>query len=287
MKLQGRNLSNGDQGDDVRLLHHELRLLGFRLIPEATEVRPGIFGPHTLVAVREIQERAGLRVTGVVDEATARAINERVDALSREDGSTDGQEERLTGKERLVAGHVRREDGPPLSKGLVRVFHVDDRGPLRLGEGSIDEEGRYTLRYETPPEMTGVRLRVSVSGEGGRTLRSSDIIPDPKPVEIVNLTVPLTGEVSTRRWLEGRVVLQNGLPAENLKLVLMRHDFGSRTEVDETVTREGGLYTLSFDTGGKPVSLEVCAVDEKTPLSKILHNLGEQERTVLNLAAPR
>src|SRR4051812_28782121 len=77
MKLQGRRLSNGTQGDDVRLLHRELLLLGFHLIPE-DETHPGIFGPHTLVAVREFQQRAGLPVTGIVDEATAHAINEKV-----------------------------------------------------------------------------------------------------------------------------------------------------------------------------------------------------------------
>src|SRR6185295_18429300 len=119
MKLQGRSLSNGTRGDDVRLLHQELRLLGFRSITD-DETHPGIFGPHTLVAVRELQEKAGLKVTGVVDEATAHAINERVDSLSG-NGKVDAG---CGGKGSYsVAGAVSSPDS--LSIGGLRVLIVD------------------------------------------------------------------------------------------------------------------------------------------------------------------
>lgn len=69
MKLQGRNLRNGDLGDDVRLLQEELELLGFHLIAKAkdTEITPKIFRPRTLFAVREIQKPAGLHKQPVSD----------------------------------------------------------------------------------------------------------------------------------------------------------------------------------------------------------------------------
>lgn len=195
-----------------------------------------------------------------------------------------------TFKERLVAGQVRREDGQPFVGGLVRAFHVDQRGLLRLGEDSTDEEGRYTLRYEMLPEVAGIDLLVTVSDKDGRPLRSSDVIRDAKPLEIVGLTVPLTGRPAEQRWLEGRIVLEHGLPPENLTLRLYRRDFGSaETRLAEGSTLDGGLYALPFDTDGKPASLEVRAVDaagKEIPLSKTLHNLDDQERTVINLVAP-
>ncbi|HEY9422994.1 MAG TPA: hypothetical protein VIW92_16400, partial [Thermoanaerobaculia bacterium] len=89
--------------------------------------------------------------------------------------------------------------------------------------------------------------------------------------------------------LEGRIVLENGLPAEKLKLRLYRLDFGgARKPLGEVTTREGGLYTLPYDVGGAPVSLEVHAVDDdgkELPLSRVLHDQGGQERTIVNLVA--
>lgn len=292
MKLQGRNLSNGTQGDDVRLLHRELRQLGIRSIPN-DETRPGIFGPHTLVAVREIQEKAGLAVTGIVDERTARVINQQVDALPGRGGEGGEEEGRpplvQDAQERVVAGQVLREDGQPFAGGLVRAFHTDKRGLLRLGQDSTDEAGHYTIRYEKLPEVASLTLRVTVNGEDGIP-ESFKVVHDAKPLEIVDLTVPLSDRPAARRWLEGRIVLEHGLPAEKLRLRLVRRDFGgAETRLAETTTLEGGLYALPFDTGGKTASLEVRAVDatgKEIPLSKTLHNLGDQEKTAINLVAP-
>ncbi|HKV08115.1 MAG TPA: neuraminidase-like domain-containing protein, partial [Thermoanaerobaculia bacterium] len=192
-------------------------------------------------------------------------------------------------RERIVAGQVLREDGQPFAGGLVRAFHVDKRGLLRLGQDSTDETGHYTIRYEKPPEVAGVELRVTVNGEDGIP-DSFKVVHDAKPLEIVDLTVPLAGPPAARRWLEGRIVLEHGLPAEKLRLRLVRRDFGgAETRLAETTTLAGGLYALPFDAGGKTASLEVRAVDatgKEIPLSKTLHNLRDQEKTAINLVAP-
>ena len=48
MQLQGRELTSGMQGDDVRLLQTELGQLGFEIPPDEQE--EGLFGPGTEAA---------------------------------------------------------------------------------------------------------------------------------------------------------------------------------------------------------------------------------------------
>jgi peptidoglycan hydrolase-like protein with peptidoglycan-binding domain len=70
MDLQGRNLTLKMRGPDVDLLQQELRALGFDIAADETG-----FGQATRKAVVAIQEQEGLAPTGIVDEATASAIN--------------------------------------------------------------------------------------------------------------------------------------------------------------------------------------------------------------------
>ncbi len=194
-------------------------------------------------------------------------------------------------RQRVVSGQVQREDGLPFQGGLVRAFHETEQTAIRLGEDKTDPQGRYTIRYAMLPEVASIHLRVSVSGEDGKPLQSSELIRDPGPLEIVNLTVPLTARPAAQRRIEGRIVLEHGLPAANIKVRLYRHEFGSAAPVllREATTREDGMYALPYDVGGKAASHEVRAVDavgKDVPLSKILHDASEEERAVINLVAP-
>ena len=73
MQLQGRDLTTGLRGDDVKLLHSELMQLGF-LIPRE-EVTGGLFGRETAAEVKRFQVSHRLPATGIVDTITAVAIN--------------------------------------------------------------------------------------------------------------------------------------------------------------------------------------------------------------------
>jgi len=79
MRLEDRNLSIEMNGENVRLLHNELRQLGFA-IPDA-EFRSQSFGELTQRAVREFQKQRDLPPTGVVDQHTADLINAATAAL--------------------------------------------------------------------------------------------------------------------------------------------------------------------------------------------------------------
>lgn len=83
MKLQGRDLNEGMQGADVRLLHFELGLLGME-IPH-TEMRENHFGEHTRELVERFQAKFGIEGTGIVDSVVAERINAAIHRRMRPD----------------------------------------------------------------------------------------------------------------------------------------------------------------------------------------------------------
>lgn len=111
-------------------------------------------------------------------------------------------------------------------------------------------------------KQSSIQVRVTVSGEDGKPLQSSDLIQNAKPLEIVNLTVLVTGKHEAKRRIEGRIVLEHGLPAEKIRLRLYRYGFGGAEKLlSEVTTLEDGRYALPFDVGGKAASLEVPILD--------------------------
>src|SRR5687768_17402302 len=90
MNLQDRNLLFGTQGEDVQLLHYELRLLGYAI--DLAELEEMSFGASTEKAVQEFRKqhvksrRANPAATErrvEVGGPTAKAINARVDRLPK------------------------------------------------------------------------------------------------------------------------------------------------------------------------------------------------------------
>jgi len=128
MNLQGRDLKLDLSGDDVRLLHSELAQLGLA-VPDAERLR-AFFGPGTRDAVINFQTAKRLPITGVVDAATASAINQEVDATTS-----------------TVVGTVTSPSGKPLAGLVVRASDVDLRSEQSLGEVVTDEAGHYEIRY--------------------------------------------------------------------------------------------------------------------------------------------
>ena len=85
----------------------------------------------------------------------------------------------------------------------------------------------------------------------------------------------------------GRVLLDQGLPADGVTLRFYHKDFGGEVRIDETKTDAAGSYSLPYSAGGKTINLEVRAVDAQgteISLSDTKFNAGNQE--TLNLVAP-
>lgn len=242
------------------------------------------YGSGTRKLVSIFQQERQLQTSGAVDEATAEALN----GLLRELGVFDPI--KTASSTHVVSGAVRREDGLALRDVRVRAIHESDRSAIRLGEDTTDAEGRYTIRYEQLPEVASIHLRVSAIAPNGTRLQTSDVVRDAKPLEVIDLTVPVAGRPSAARRIEGRIVLEHGLPAEQMKLRLYRRDFGGAvTLLNETSTLAGGQYAFAYDPGGKTASIEVRAVkgaNEEIVLSKPLNELSGESRAELNLVAP-
>jgi hypothetical protein len=290
-------LNRGTQGPPVADLHNALQVLLDRALILANEegarrelaaaLRPELerqsFGDATGKVVSVFQRERHLQPSGEVDGPTADALNK----LLRELGLLDP--ERVLAF-RLVTGVVRREDGVPLRGGRMRAAHAADQREIRLGDDSADAEGRYTIRYDALPGVDAVNLKVSALDEEGRTIGSSEVVPNAKPVETIDITVPLAAPAADRQTIEGAILLEHGLPAEKLALRLYRRDFGGQTTLlNETTTVGAGRYAFSYDAGSRAASLEVRAVkadETEVPLTKPLNELTAESRANLNLLAP-
>src|ERR1700737_1756231 len=72
--MKNPSITVGAIGEEVTELHRKLLGRGFS-IPNS-EVERTFFGPATREALREFQRKQGLKITGMLDEATNAAIEE-------------------------------------------------------------------------------------------------------------------------------------------------------------------------------------------------------------------
>ncbi len=282
-------LRPGDQGSEVANLQEGLLLLVDRqalqvdaqLVQLTTEeAHAQAYKDGTAKVVSEFQSLHHLNSTGTVDDATANALNAALRELGAfGDSPASGPQ--------VVAGQVQAADGSPFATGHVRAVHAGAPGLVRLGEGTTDADGSYTIRYELPPGLSSVDLRVDVSDDRGNLLISSEVKQAAQALEIINLTLPMTASESTPHVLEGRIVFSSGEPAEQLKLQLYRVDFGvDPTALGETTTGKEGIYSIPFDLGDKQAGLELRAVDDggnEHSISQPIYDLGTSDRVTLNL----
>ncbi len=178
MELQGRELTVGMQGDDVRLLHTELRILAFRIAE--SERADAAFGGSTTEAVGTFQGAEGLPVTGVVDKETAARINVRVD------------ERTPPVREFVVRGTVMRPDGRPAEGASVVAFDRDLRLVENLGEASTKADGSYLIGYTSASFATAEKgsadLLIRAATPDGGSARSR-VVFNAGPDEVVDLTL--------------------------------------------------------------------------------------------------
>ena len=206
------------------------------------------YGGATTKLVGHFQEERRLQSSGEVDEPTAGALN----SLLQEWGLL---EKTKIPTFRIVTGSVRRGEAP-LQGVAVRAQHHVEQSAIRLGDDITDEEGRYTIRYEFLPGVDAVNLCVTVIGEDGRRLRTSDVIRSIKAMEIVDLKVP---DSLTR--VDGRLLASNGAPVEGITLRFYRRAFGGGgAQLAEVVTGGNGAYDIDLEVEEDTASLEARAV---------------------------
>ena len=190
--------------------------------------------------------------------------------------------------QQVVSGKVRRQGGRPLAVVIVRAFHRGDKSDILLGESPTDIKGNYSIRNNRLPNVEVIKLVVVViEPKSGKLLCGSKPKDNPKIQEVINLEIPIIVKPTTKRWIEGRVVYEDGTPAEKLTLRLYRLGIsGKDVELgDGAETGASGHYTLSYQVAEHELILEIRAVfgdpEEVVTLSKPLVDLPE--RAVVNL----
>ncbi|MCG7893955.1 MAG: neuraminidase-like domain-containing protein [Candidatus Thiodiazotropha taylori] len=189
----------GSQGNKINNLHEVLRVFLQRNILEMgerermslerhlqRELEEQVYGEVTTRLVQIFQEQHDLEAGGIVDQATAEAIN----ALLEELGLL---EEPASTKPFLVKGRVVHADGRPFNTGLVRAFDKDLRHEQPLGESWTDRQGCYEIHYSpeqfarAEKESADLQLRaISLEGE---EVAHSDVLFNAKAEETIDLVV--------------------------------------------------------------------------------------------------
>lgn len=210
MNLHGRNLSIQLRGDDVALLQTEMRQLGFDIKDPV-----GFFGSATRDAVLEYQRRVDLQPTGIVDDNTARRINEEVDALANRGRF-------------VVRGRVRAANRDSLADVEVRAFDKDMRNLQQLGVSLVDQEGNYEITYiaeqflRAEKKTADLVVRVFRQGEilpAASEIRFEEIHFNAAPVETINLWIGDEGSQTPSEYeqlVEELTPVLDGVPLAEL-----------------------------------------------------------------------
>jgi hypothetical protein len=119
------------QGEVVALLHTELQQIDLGVPIAAAEIDGRIYGERTQAAVRVFQETFGLDPTGIVDAATARRINQEVDAR----------------KPYMVEGRVVSRSRAGVHRLRVEVVDKNVGGDVPLAEAWTDDAGLYRTAF--------------------------------------------------------------------------------------------------------------------------------------------
>lgn len=112
----GRSLKKGISGDDVKEVEKALESLGYKLTGKDGKnyADDGYFGSLTEEAIKEFQKANNLKITGLVDEATLKALDEATKKTKKLDESVyaliDGFGN-LGGREKLIEGFSNAFDG--------------------------------------------------------------------------------------------------------------------------------------------------------------------------------
>ncbi len=253
---------------------------------------------HELVKI--FQEEQKLKVSGNVDKATASVIN----ATLRKIGLLDEQKKvtsigTFDKKYTVICQVIDLQDNPII--GLqVQAFDHDPISPHEpLGEMLTTNDGGIANIHFRQSDLTE-----HPEGEGPniyfKVYRKNTLLEYTLPKDENDNGVlqgfktqhdPITIQIEKHHVVKGYIVLENGVPAQNLELLIYNREFGEKDGllIDKTKTNNKGHYTLTYNPDGEIHNLDVRIRDPKDPqkeipLAKTRFNASSYE--VLNLVAP-
>ena len=193
-------------------------------------------------------------------------------------------------------------------RGLVSLPSPDEQPSytfrfIYAGKGNVRKAAADAKSEMTTPGNVTAKAMVRASearrqffGTGAREAVSDTAVAAGEQPHVVGGTrspkeVPPSGEKgptpSREQSVSGQILIENGLPAANVRLRIYQHGFGGVTILlKEMETDQGGLYDTRYVAAKGPANIEIRAVAAggEIPLSKTVVSVGE--KTVLNLVAP-
>jgi hypothetical protein len=252
-----------------------------------------IYGDITEKLIDIFQDERHLEVGGHIDEATANAVN----ALLREFGAlgSDGWTEvssaldrqaRTLGAINLGTDHLASIDQKIGTLGNEPPLSLNTRGDavknLHTQMASI---GLALPTGETTDSIFGVGtrdalLQFQTKNRIARTGAFDDATRNALDIA--------AGSVAHPSRVEGRIFLENGLPAAKIKLRIVHKGFGAdELELGVTETDERGFYALPYQRNGAAANLEVRAFDANGSELRLSNPKVNADRNeVFNLVAP-
>ena len=231
-----------------------------------------------LVAIfQEEQQIQPQREFGNVDDRTAEAMNR----LLQELGGLDQPQTEIVW---VVSGRIQQSNEIPFKGGIVRAFHQTEQDAIRLGEDRTDPEGRYTIRYTRLPGINTINLRVNVSDNDLNILRSSDVTPSARSIEIINLMVSSVQAIEFQ--VEGKVSSSTSISVGNLIVQVVDKTVGGEDILlKQTETQSDGTYQVTFSDSnwrqrGKTqpdIQTRVLAGDRVLAVSEVRYNASPRE----------
>ncbi|MCD9025517.1 neuraminidase-like domain-containing protein [Cohnella silvisoli] len=252
-----------------------------------------IYSDYTSKLVSIFQEERRLEAHGKVDEQTANAMNAilRNLGLLNVEGWTQVVEALNTQGQTLSA----------ISLGTDRLASIDEKIGT-LGKApliSFNTRGKAVRSLHEQLHSLGVSLPANETAEGIFGVGTRDALLQLQAKHDLvrtglfddatrNALAIAVGSVSQPRRVEGRILLDNGLPASRVKLSIVHKGFGEDAVVlGETETDERGFYALPYDTNGTAANIEVRTFDANSNEVRLSNPKVNADRSeVINLVAP-
>lgn len=251
------------------------------------------------------QERSGLNATGEVDAPTAEVlnrvlrelgafsgnsddllteINRKLDSIITETekiGSLDNQIVQQTGQLVEIGNQVAQQ------RAGTNALQLNDRGTVAKDlQNKLVRLGFTIPQNEQDEQVFGVGTRDALlQFQTKHQLPQTGVLDELTQVALNRAIAEL--DVPTHR-VEGRIILEHGLPADAVAVRLYNRGFGgTATLLKEAPTDSQGFYALNYTPDSKAANLEMRVVNaqgEEVSLSEPRLNANKNE--VLNLVAP-
>lgn len=151
--IKALDAPNRPTADELKKLILQLRI----------ETREASYGDATTMLVRifQLQQQLGDRLNGIVEEATAKRMNELLRQLN-----AFGEDD-TKGDQRTVSGTVSDNNGTPLAGFSAEVFIIAIDRDLAAGKAITGRNGAYSISYKNIDEKNDPDIEVRIYEKGG------------------------------------------------------------------------------------------------------------------------